>query len=170
MFFGGCWLACEHRTNWPPLPHKVPRDVSCVLMSSSGQLSQTWTVFCLFLGFGSALPGTLLGTAAADSLEPEWCPSCPSEGGGGMGVGKPLFSFGFCFVMGVKAGKEVGLCTNFSTSFLVKYSFQFLLKAPCPLLSTSIGLSNWETGLGGTAVIEAVLNGTSYMRTPRRGP
>ena len=63
-----------------------------------------------------------------------------------MGVGKPLFSFVFCFVMGVKAGKEVGLCTNFSTSFLVKYSFQFLLKAPCPLLSTSTGLSNWETG------------------------
>lgn len=58
MFFGGCCLACEHRTNWPPLPRKVPRDVSCVLMSSSGQLSQTWTVFCLFLGFGSALPGT----------------------------------------------------------------------------------------------------------------
>lgn len=60
MFFGGCWLACEHGTNWPPLPRKVPRDVSCVLMRSSGQLSQTWTVFCLFLGFGSALPGTTL--------------------------------------------------------------------------------------------------------------
>ena len=112
----------------------------------------------------------LLGTAAADSLEPGWCQSCPSEGGGRMGVGKPLFSFVFCFVMGVKAGKEVGLCTNFSTSFLVKYSFQFLLKAPCPLLSTSTGLSNWETGLGGNAVIQGVLNGSSYMRTPRGGP
>ena len=175
MFFGGCWLACEHGTNWPPLPRKVPRDVSCVLMRSSGQLSQTWTVFCLFLGFGSALPGTTLSPwTLCASAEHSCCWFTGAwvvpEGGGGMGVGKPLFSFGFWFVMGVKARKEVGLCTNFSSSFLVKYSFQFLLKAPCPLLSTTIGLSNWETGLGGNAVIEGVLNSTSYMRTPRGGP
>lgn len=87
-----------------------------------------------------------------------------------MGEGKPFFSFVFCFVTGVKVGKEVGLCTNFSTSFLVKYSFQFLLKAPCPLLSISTGLSNWETGLGGNVVIQGVLNGSSYMQTPRGGP
>lgn len=103
MFFGGCWPACEHRTG-----HHS--------MSSSGQSSQTWrfSAFSLVLVLlcqeppcprGHCTP--LLGTAAADSLEPGWCQSCPSEGGGGMGVGKPLFSFVFCFVMGVKAGKEV---------------------------------------------------------------
>ena len=58
-----------------------------------------------------------LGTAAADSPEAGWCQSCPVGDGGGEGVGKLLFSFVFCFVMG---GEGVGkLLSSFVFCFVM---------------------------------------------------
>lgn len=97
-------------------------------------------------------------------------PKLPQRGWRWDGGGEASLLFCVLLCHGCE-GREGGcLGTNFSTSFLVKYSFQFLLKAPFPLLSTSTGLSDCETGLGGNAVIQGVLNGSSYMRTPRGGP